>query len=178
MAKLVYGLQQTLDGFIDHTNFDPTEKVFRYFIENTRQMAGSVYGRVMYDVMRYWDEDQPDWGDAEREYAAAWRDTPKWVVSTTLDAADLGPNATLVSHDLDGFLRKLKRDHEGEIEIAGARLANTATELGAIDEYRIYLQPVVAGHGKPYFAGARPALRLDRTQDIGDGMILLTYVPA
>ncbi|HET7181872.1 MAG TPA: dihydrofolate reductase family protein [Candidatus Limnocylindrales bacterium] len=178
MANLIYGLQMTLDGFIDHTNFDPTEQVFRHFIENTRQMTGSVYGRTMYEVMRYWDDDQPEWSDDEREYAEVWRATPKWVVSHTLEASALGPNATLVSTDVDGFIRGLKRDHDGEIEIAGARLANSATELGLIDEYRIYLAPVVAGHGKPFFAGARPSLRLAGTDEIGDGVIRLTYVPA
>jgi dihydrofolate reductase len=178
MAKLVYGLQMSLDGFIDHTLFDPTEKVFRHFIENTRQMAGSVYGRTMYEVMRYWDDDQPEWSNDERAYAEVWRATPKWVVSHTLASSDLGPNATLVSTDLDGFIRGLKREHKGEIEIAGARLANSATELGLIDEYRIYRAPVVAGHGKPFFAGARPALRLAGTDEIGDGVFRLTYVPA
>jgi dihydrofolate reductase len=178
MATLVYGLNQTLDGFVDHTAFNPAPKLFRHFIDQTTRMAGSVYGRTMYEVMRYWDDDQPDWDDAEREYAAAWRDTPKWVVSRTLKPDDLGPNATLVSDDLEGMLRKLKAEHDGELEIAGTVLAQSATDLGLIDEYRIYLHPVVLGQGKPFFAGPTPPLRLAATEQVDDDVIRLTYMPA
>jgi dihydrofolate reductase len=178
VAKLVYGLNQTLDGFVDHTAFNPGSKLFRHFIDQTTRMAGSVYGRTMYEVMRYWDDDQPEWDDSEREYAAAWRDTPKWVVSTTLKPDDLGPNATLVSDDLEGLLRRLKAEHDGELEIAGTVLAQSATELGLIDEYRIYLHPVVLGRGKPFFAGPTPPLRLAGTEPVDDDVIRLTYEPA
>jgi dihydrofolate reductase len=176
VAKLVYGLQMTLDGFVDHTAFNPSEKLFQYFIDHTSAVAGSVYGRTMYEVMRYWDEDQPEWEPAERAYAAAWRDTPKWVVSRTLDS--VGPNATLASEDLEGFLRRLKAEVDGEVEIAGTVLAQSATDLGLIDEYRIYLHPVAVGQGKPYFAGPAPSLRLAAKEQLDDDVVFLTYVPA
>jgi dihydrofolate reductase len=84
----------------------------------------------------------------------------------------------LVDHDLEGTIRDLKTEHDGEIEVAGPDLARSLTELGLIDEYRIYLHPVVLGHGKPYFAGPRPPLRLMTYDRIGEDVIRLTYVPA
>ncbi len=90
----------------------------------------------------------------------------------------VGPNARLVEDDLEAALRALKAERAGEIEVAGPGLAQSLTELGLIDEYRIYLHPVVLGHGKPYFAGPRPRLRLMTTDRIGEDVIRLTYVPA
>ena len=176
MARLVFGMNQSLDGYVDHTAFAPGPKLFRHFIEEARQQSGSVYGRVMYEIMRYWDDDQPEWGDDERAFAAAWRNQPKWVVSRTLKS--VGPNATLIGDDLEGAIRTLKSERDGEIEVAGPNLAHNLTELGLIDEYRIYLHPVVIGHGRPYFAGPRPPLRLDAYERIGEDVIRLTYVPA
>jgi dihydrofolate reductase len=178
VAKIVYGLNQSLDGYVDHDKFGPSPKLFRHFIEQSRQAGGSVYGRTMYGLMRYWDDDQPDWGEPEREYAAAWRANPKWVVSRTLQPDDLGPNATLIADDVEGFIRKLKAERDGEIEIAGTVLAQSATDLGLIDEYRIWLHPVVLGQGKPYFAGTAPTLRLIGTEQIDDNVLRLSYVPA
>ena len=156
--------------------FAPGPTLFRHFIEETRRQAGSVYGRQMYEVMRYWDDDHPEWDADERAFAAAWRSHPKWVVSRQLKS--VGPNATLVGEDLAGALRELKAERAGEIEVAGPQLAGNLSELGLIDEYRIYLHPVVLGHGKPYFAGPRPPLRLMTNDRIGEDVIRLTYVPA
>jgi dihydrofolate reductase len=176
VAKIVYGLNQSLDGYVDHTAFSPGPRLFRHFIEAAKTQAGSVYGRTMYEIMRYWDDDRPEWDAAEREFAEAWRNHPKWVVSRTLDS--VGPNATLVSHDLEGLIRRLKAEHDGEIEVAGTRLAQSITELGLIDEYRIYLHPVVLGGGTPYFAGPRPPLHLAANEQMDDDVIRLTYIPA
>jgi dihydrofolate reductase len=90
----------------------------------------------------------------------------------------VGPNATLVEDDLEGAIRELKAERDGEIEVAGPRLAHSLTELGLIDVYRIYVHPVVVGHGKPYFAGPRPPLRLMAHDRIAEDVIRLTYVPA
>jgi riboflavin biosynthesis pyrimidine reductase len=90
----------------------------------------------------------------------------------------VGPNARLVGNDLEGAIRALKAERDGEIEVAGPNLARSLTALGLIDEYRIYLHPVVLGHGKPYFAGPRPPLRLISHDRIGDDVIRLAYVPA
>ena len=176
MARLVFGMNQSLDGYVDHTAFAPDPILFRHFIEEARGQAGSVYGRRMYEIMRYWDDDHPEWDEPEQAFAAAWRKQPKWVVSRSLKA--VGPNASLVEGDLDGAIRKLKAERDGEIEVAGPDLAQSLTELGLIDEYRIYLHPVVLGHGAPYFAAPRPPLRLTTTDRVDENVIRLTYVPA
>ena len=176
MAKLVYGLNQTLDGFVDHQAFAPDPSLFRHFIELVRGLTGSVYGRRMYEVMRYWDDEQPEWSAEERDFAAAWRAQPKWVVSRSLKS--VGPNATLIEGDIEAAVRKLKAGHAGEIEVAGPELAQSLTDLGLIDEYRLYLPPVVLGRGKPFFAGPRPPLRLIASDRIGEDTVRLTYVPA
>jgi dihydrofolate reductase len=169
-------MNQSLDGYIDHTAFAPGPALFRHFIEEARGQAGSVYGRRMYEVMRYWDDDHPEWDAPEQAFAAAWRNQPKWVVSRTLKSA--GPNATLVGDDLEGAVRALKAERAGEIEVAGPELAQSLGELGLIDEYRIYLHPVVVGGGKPYFAGPRPRLRLAASERMDEDVIRLVYVPA
>ena len=176
MAKLFFGMNQSLDGYVDHTAFAPGPTLFRHFIGQTRALAGSVYGRRLYGIMRYWDEDQPEWDAAEHDFAAAWRSVPKWVVSRTLTS--VGPNATLVKGDLAAAIRGLKAEVVGEIEVGGPDLARSLTDLGLIDEYRIYLHPVVVGHGTPFFAAARPPLRLVASDVMGEDVIRLTYAPA
>ncbi len=176
MAKLVFGMNQSLDGYVDHDAFAPDPTLFRHFIEEAQQQAGSVYGRKMYEIMRYWDDDHSDWEPEGSAFAAAWRKQRKWVVSRTLKS--VGPNATLIGDDLEGAIRELKATRDGEIEVAGPELAHSLTELGLIDEYRIYLHPVVLGRGKPYFAGPRPRLRFVSSERIGEDVIRLSYVPA
>jgi len=176
MAKLVYGLNQSLDGYVDHLAFRPQPALFRHFIESVRDMTGMVYGRHMYEVMRYWDEDLSDWDAGEQDFAAAWRSKPKWVVSRTLKS--VGPNATLVNDDIEAMVRGLRAQQVGEIDVAGPDLAGRLTDLGLIDEYRLYLHPIVLGRGKPFFSGPRPRLRLVTSDRVGEDVIRLAYVPA
>jgi dihydrofolate reductase len=177
MAKLVFELNQSLDGYVDHQAFGPpAPALFRHFTERVRGLAGMLYGRGMYEVMRYWDEDSPDWNADERDYAAAWRSKPKWVVSRTLKP--VGPNATLVADDIESVIRALKAERAGEIEVAGPVLAQSLGDLALINEYRLYIHPVVLGHGKPFFAGPRPRLRLVASDLIVEDVIRLTYVHA
>jgi len=145
--------------------------LFRHWIEHVRDLTGSVYGRRMYEVMRYWDEDRTDWSAEQQEFAAAWRRQPKWVVSRSLKS--LGPNATLVEDDIEAVIRGLKAQLVGEIAVSGPDLARSLTDLG-----RLYLHPVVLGCGKPFFAGPRPPLRLVASDLIGEDVIRLTYVSA
>lgn len=176
MASFVFGMNQSLDGYVDHAAFAPAPMLFRHFIALIRNQAGCVYGRGLYEVMRYWDDDHAEWDAAEHEFADAWRSQPKWVVSRSLTS--IGPNATLVNGDLETAMRALKSERVGEIDIGGPRLARTLGDLGLIDAYRIYLHPVVLGGGKPFFAGSRPPLRLVASEPIGDDVIRLTYTPA
>ena len=177
MAKLVYGLNQSLDGYVDHMKIGPPHPaLFRHFIEQTRGLTGAVYGRRMYEIMRYWDNELPDWDAQDRDFSAMWRSQRKWVVSRSLKS--VGPNATLVENDFEAMIRGLKAQLDGEIDVAGPDLAGSLTNLGLIDEYRLYLRPVVLGGGKPFFTGPRPPLRLVAGERIGEDVIRLTYVPA
>jgi dihydrofolate reductase len=177
MAKLIFGLQQSLDGYVDHQKLGrPGAALFRHFMEHVRDSAGIIYGRRTYDIMRYWETDQPDWDAEERDYAAVWRTQPKWVVSRSLQS--VGPNATLIQTDFEAALRDLKSRLPGEISIAGPDLARSLADLGLVDEYRLYFRPFVLGHGTPFFAAARPPLRLIASDPIGEDAFRLTYVPA
>ena len=117
-----------------------------------------------------------EWDAEALDFAAAWRSQPKWVVSRSLKS--VGPNATLVQNDVGTVLRELKARLVGEIDVAGPDLARSLTDLGLIDEYRLYLHPVVLGRGKPFFASPRSPLRLVASDLIGEDVIRLTYVPA
>jgi dihydrofolate reductase len=177
MAKLVFGMMQSLDGYVDHLAMGPPGPVLsRHFIEHARDLTGMVYGRTMYEIMRYWDDDRPEWDAEDRDFAAVWRSQQKWVVSRSLRS--VGPNATLILNDIEAVIRGLKAQLVGEIEVAGPALAGSLTDLGLIDEYRLYLRPIVLGHGKPFFAGPRPPLRLVTSDLVGEDAIRLTYVPA
>jgi dihydrofolate reductase len=176
MAKIVFGMNVSLDGYVDHEKFAPSPVLFRHWIEQVRGVTGSVYGRRMYEIMRYWDEDHPEWSPELRDFAAAWRSQPKWVVSRSLTT--VGPNATLVGDDVEAVVRRLKAERAGEIHVSGPKLAGSLSELGLIDEYRLYFHPVVLGCGAPFFAGPGPRLRLAASDLIGEGAIRLTYVPA
>lgn len=176
MATFVFGMNLSLDGYVDCDAFPPDPGLFQHWTEQVQALTGSLYGRRIYGMMRYWDEDRPEWTPAHRAFATAWRRQPKWVVSRSLTS--VGPNATLVSDDVEARVRDLKARHDGEIAVAGPELAQFLTGLGLIDEYRLYFHPFVLGRGKPFFAGPRPPLRLVASDRLGQGAIRLTYVPA
>lgn len=176
MAKFVFEMNQSLDGYVDHAKMAPSPALFRHWIERIRALTGSIYGRRMYEVMAYWDDDRSEWGAAEQEYAQIWREKPKWVVSRTLKSA--GPNATLISGEVEAAMRELKARLTGEVSVCGPGLAHGLGEMGLIDEYRLYIHPVVLGGGKPFFAGPRPGLRPVSTDRIADDIVRLTYAPA
>ena len=194
MGKLVFGMMQSLDGYIAGVASGPSadgyiapvagaqelpppgEGLGRHFFDHVRGLAGMLYGRRMYEIMRYWEEDRPEFDVGDREFAEVWRARPKWVVSRSLKS--VGPNATLVGGGVEAFVRRLKADVEGEIDVAGPDLAASLTDLGLIDEYRLYIRPYVLGRGKPYFARARPPLRLVATVPVAEDTVRLTYVPA
>ena len=174
MARLVFGMNQSLDGYVDHMAFAPGPTLFRHFIEEAQGQAGSVYGRQMYEIMRYWDDDQPEWNAEEQAFAAAWRTQPKWVVSRSLKS--VGPNARLVEDDLEAAIRELKAERDGEIEVAGPDLAQSLSELGLIDEYRFLIHPIVAGKGPRLFeSGTNFTLELIGSKTCRSGVVELHY---
>lgn len=176
MARLIYGMNASLDGFVDHDRFGPDTGLFQHFIDHMGRVSASLYGRRLYELMSYWQDDQPGWTDAEHAYAEAWRATPKWVVSTTLK--HVGPNATLLKGDLATAVQSLKDTLDGEIEVAGPKLAASLMPLGLIDEYQLYVHPVVLGHGTPFFRVTPPALKLAGFEQLGEQAVRLRYVPA
>ncbi len=181
MGTLILGMNVSLDGYVDGVDGQldmppPGEKLFRFWIDAVRGYAGSIYGRRMYEVMRYWDDDHAEWDGPRREFAGAWRAQPKWVVSGTLSA--VGPNATLIAGDTEAKVRAIKARTEGVISVSGPRIAGLMTELGLVDQYQMILRPYVLGRGKPFFHGARPPLRLVASERLDDETVRLVYEPA
>jgi dihydrofolate reductase len=181
MGKLILSMNVSLDGYVDDAAGGlvmpaPGPELFRFWIETVRSQAASIYGRRMYEVMRYWDQDDPNWTGPLREFAAVWRNQPKWVVSSTLDS--VGPNARLVTGDIEAQARDLKARTDGTISVSGPQIAGLMTRLGLIDEYHMVLRPFVLGQGKPFFHEARPPLRLISNRPIDDETMHLTYAPA
>jgi dihydrofolate reductase len=181
MGKLIFGMNVSLDGYVDDIGGNlvmgpPSPKLFDYWIEAVRSHAGAIYGRRMYEVMRYWDDDRPEWTEPLREFATVWRQLPKWVVSSTLQS--VGPNATLISGDIETQVRALKARTEGRLSVSGPQIAGLMTKLGLIDEYFLVLRPFVLGQGKPFFDEARPPLRLTSSEQLDDVTVRLGYEPA
>jgi len=182
MGEMVLSMNVSLDGYVDGVEGQialprPSPEVFRFWIDTVRGHAATIYGRRMYEVMRYWDDDHPDWDADTREFAEVWRRLPKWVVSRTLTS--VGPNATLIrgDGDVEAAVRDLKARTDGVISVSGPDIAGLMTRLGLIDRYHMVLCPCVLGRGKPFFAGARPPLRLVSCERLDDDTLHLVYEP-
>ena len=162
------GMYADPDGGLDH--YDPAEDEHRYANGLTRDAGDIVMGRIMYDVMEYWDTldlDDPAVPDVEREYAEAWRSTPKHVLSRGRPV--LRGNADLVEGDAVEAVRRLKDGDGAPIGLGGgAELLATFTKAGLIDTYRFLIIPTVLGDGKAMFGGARRAApsAIDRDTDV------------
>lgn len=173
MARFVTSMNVSLDGYVDHDRMVPDADVFRYWIKAVEQTANCLYGRKVYELMRYWEPDQPSWDEAERAFAKAWRAQKKWVVSQTL--TEVGPNATLISHDIEASVRRLKEQLPGQVDVSGTVMTQSCADWGLMDEYQLLIQPVALGVGKPFFAGPRRGLHLSASDRIGPEVIRLTY---
>lgn len=182
MGHVIFAMNASVDGYVSGASASPadmpgpSDELHQYFNDLQRSAAMSLYGRELYADMRYWDTDDPDWGPVQQEFSAFWRATPKVVVSTTL--TDVGPNATLVSQDVDAELRRVVADTDGEIDVGGPTLAATLARLGLIDEYRLYQRPVVLGGGKAFFQEGMPnAVSLLDVELLPEDTVLLRYQP-
>jgi len=182
MGRIVYGMLQSLDGYIADEDGRiplpvPEAPLHRHFNEVMRRTRLSVYGRRMWETMRYWGGPDPDRDEVAAEFAALWAETPTVVVSTTLTEAPEG--VELVRHDVVERVRALRDAYDGDIEVSGSVLAATLGAAGLIDEYQLYLQPVVLGGGRPYFAaGFAPELRLVGTERLPQDVVLVRCAPA
>lgn len=173
MARFVCSMNVSLDGYVDHDRMAPDETLFRFWINAVQAVPNVLYGRKIYELMAYWQDDQPDWGQAEREFASAWRAQHKWVVSQTL--TDVGPNASLISSDVEATVRALKKDLSGQVDVSGTVLMQSLSDWGLMDEYRLVYQPLVLGHGRPMFLGPRAPMTLTASERIGANAVCLTY---
>lgn len=184
MGRVTYAMLVSLDGYIAGPEGGPQlpvpeSELHRHFNDLTKRTSMELYGRRMYEVMRVWEtwDATPGRPEVEIGFARAWRKTPKMVFSSTLQ--EVGPNARLVRDDVESVVRSLKAETDGEISVSGAGLAASLSRLRLVDEYRLYLHPVVLGGGKPYFeAGLSLNLKPLGAEQLPQGVTLLRYAPA
>jgi len=183
MRSVTYSMNLSLDGYIvgPDGRFDwsvPDKEVFRFWIDEIREVGVHLMGRRLYETMLYWETADKDQSldDAELEWAGLWKPLPKVVFSTTLPAVQ--GNARLASGDLAEEIQRLRAEPgEGDIAIGGATLAAEAAALGLIDEYRAVVYPVLVGGGIPFFAqrGRRVDLELVETRTFSSRVVYLRY---
>jgi dihydrofolate reductase len=183
MRRLIVMMSVSVDGFFEGPGGDITwhlvdEELHRHFNTELRQMGAFLDGRVTYELMAsFWptvDQD-PSSSEPMREFAAMWRDKPKYVYSRTLERADW--NTAIVRAVVPEDIEALKAQRGGDLVVGGAELAAAFRQLDLIDEYRIYVHPVVIGRGRPLFepSDASFVLRLVETRTFGNGVVLLRY---
>jgi len=183
VRSVTYSMGVSLDGYIvgPDGGFDwtvPDKDVFRFWIDEIREVGVHLMGRRLYETMLYWETADQDESldDAELEWAALWKPLPKVVFSTTLSAVQ--GNARLVSGGLADEIERLRAEPgEGDIAIGGATLAAEAASLGLVDEYRIMVHPVLVGGGVPYFPQAerRVDLELVESRTFSSKVVYLRY---
>jgi dihydrofolate reductase len=183
LQRVIYSMSVSLDGYIvdPDGSFDwktPDEEVFRFFTDQTRQLAAHVMGRRLYETMLYWEtaDQNPSLDFDTREWASVWRPLPKVVFSTTLSAVE--GNARLASGGLVEEIERLRAEHgDGDIGIGGATLAGEAAQLGLIDEFRPIVDPVVVGGGLPFYpqGGRRLHLELIESRAFKSQSVYLRY---
>jgi dihydrofolate reductase len=182
MRKLIYSMGVSLDGFIAGPEGEidwsaPDEELHRFHNQQARETGVYLYGRRLYEVMRYWEtaDEEPSAPEHELEFARIWKDTPKIVFSKTLEEVE--GNARLVRDGVAEEVAKLKKQPGKELAVGGAGLASTFMKLGLIDEYRLFVSPVVLGGGTPYFPALdeRINLELVETQTFGSRVLYVRY---
>jgi dihydrofolate reductase len=182
VAELVYSGLTSLDGYVadEEGGFlwaAPDEEVHAHVNELERPVGTYLYGRRLYEVMRYWETLEPggDVSDVEVDYAELWRATDKVVYSRTLDAVDTG--RTRLERDFDpGAVRSMVDAADRDVTVGGPTLAATALHAGIVDVVHQYLNPVVVGGGTPFLPpGLRTGLELVDSHVFGSGVVHLHY---
>jgi dihydrofolate reductase len=183
MRRVIYSMQVSLDGFIAGPGGEidwstPSEEVHRFHNDRAREIGVELYGRRLYEVMRYWEtaEENDTSPEYEIEFARIWKQTPKIVFSRTLDRVE--GNATLAQGDVADEVARLKQQPGKDVAVGGAGLASSLIELGLVDEYRLFFYPVVLGGGTPYFPplGGRINLERAETKNFGSGVTYVRYL--
>ena len=181
MRKLIYSMNVSLDGFIAGPDgaIDwsvPDEELFRFHHRQVQETAVYLCGRRLYEAMVYWETAEASPLAAERvEFAQTWKALPKIVFSTTLESV-VG-NTRLVKDGVGEEVRRLKEQPGGDIAVGGAGLASACMELGLIDEWRLFLSPVLLGGGTPYFPPLEGEIKLEliETRTFGSRVVYLRY---
>lgn len=183
MRKIILMMSVSLDGFFETADRDISwhlvdDELLRHLNEQFRTMGAFMFGRVTHDLMaKYWptaDQD-PDLSAEMVEFAGIWREMPKFVFSRTLTQANW--NTTVIHDVVPEQIAELKAQPGGDIALSGANLASTFMRYGLVDEFRIYVHPVVLGQGRPLFEApdVRANLKLVKTRPFGNGVVLLHY---
>jgi dihydrofolate reductase len=183
MRTVIYSMSVSLDGFIAGPDGDigwtaPGQDLFRFHVEQTREVSAHLCGRGLYETMLVWETaEAPRFGPDELEFARIWKAIPKVVFSTTLEQVQ--GNAQLADDDVAGEVAKLKEaPGEGVVAVGGAGLAATLIELDLIDEYRLFVLPVVVGGGTSYFPARDRMIDLEllETRTFGSRVLYLRYL--
>jgi dihydrofolate reductase len=182
MRQLIYSMGVSLDGFIAGPDGEidwsaPDEELHRFHNQQVRETGAYLYGRRLYETMRYWEtaDEQPSAPEHELEFARIWKDTPKIVFSKTLEHVE--GNARLVREGVAEEVAKLKEQPGKELAVGGAGLASTFMKLGLIDEYRLFVSPVALGGGTRYFSALEERINLEliETETFGSRVVYVRY---
>ena len=182
MRKLIYSMGVSLDGFIAGPDGEidwsaPDEELHRFHNQQTREMGVQLCGRRLYEAMVYWEtaDENPSAPEHELEFARIWKDMPKIVFSRTLEKVE--GNARLVREGAAEEIAELKGQPGKDVAVGGAGLASTLIERGLIDEYRLFVSPVVLGGGTQYFPALaeRIDLELLETRTFGSRVVYVRY---
>ena len=182
MRKLIYSMTVSLDGFIADPNGEidwsaPDEELHRFHNQRVREIGAHLLGRRLYEVMLYWEtaEENPAASDYELEFARIWKAIPRIVFSKTLEKVE--GNARLVRDDVAGEVARLKQEPGKDLAVGGAGLASTLIDLGLVDEYQLFVSPVVLGGGTPFFPPLEKAINLEliETRTFGSRVVYLRY---
>jgi dihydrofolate reductase len=178
----MYSMSVSADGFIEGPDGDfnwtaPDEELFRFHTDRVRELGAHLCGRRLYETMLYWEtaDRDPALGPDEREFAELWQGLPKVVFSTTLESVE--GNARLARDSVPEEVRRLKEELDGDLEVGGAALAAACIELDLVDEYRIFVHPVIVGGGKPFFPPTQTRLELElvETRSFASRVVYLRY---
>ena len=182
MRKLIYSMTVSLDGFIAGPDgeidwSEPDEELHRFHNQRTLELGALLCGRRLYEVMLYWETagENPSAPEYELEFARIWKDLPKVVFSKTLEKVE--GNARLVSAGVAEEVRELKRQPGRDLAVGGACLASSLIELGLVDEFRLFVSPVVLGGGTPYFPALEDRIELElvETRTFGSRVVYVRY---
>jgi dihydrofolate reductase len=182
MRKLIYPMGVSLDGFIAGPGGEidwgaPDEELHRFHNQRVREQGAQLCGRRLYEVMAYWEtaEENPSAAEYELEFARIWRGLPKIVFSRTLEKVE--GNARLVRGGVAEEVAKLKEQPGKDLAVGGAGLASSCIELGLVDEFQLFVSPVVLGGGTPYLPALEERINLElvETRTFGSRVVYVRY---